>query len=119
MLAREAVRHDDQHLTFKTTRRGVYERAAASVPEGVEALLWNELGHVTESSIANLVYVLDGRRFTPPLSDGLLPGVLREKLLSEGALEERSLPVAELPALSALYLINGLRGWRQAEYRAR
>jgi para-aminobenzoate synthetase/4-amino-4-deoxychorismate lyase len=119
MLAREAVRHDDPHLTFKTTRRGIYERAAASVPVGVEALLWNDLGHVTESSIANLVYVRDGQQFTPPLGDGLLPGVLREKLLSEGALEERSLPADELPAVSKLYLINGLRGWRQAEFLAR
>ena len=119
MLAAEPVSHEDVHLTFKTTRRGVYERAAASVPDGVEALLWNDLGHVTESSIANLVYELDGRRFTPPLRDGLLPGVLREVLLREGQIAERALPTAELPQVGALHLVNGLRGWRLAELQAR
>ena len=115
MLAREPVRHDDPHLRFKTTRRGVYERATASVPAGTEALLWNERGQVTESSIANLVYQWDGRLFTPPLADGLLPGVLREALLGGGQLQERSLPVTELANAERLYLVNGLRGWRQAE----
>lgn len=114
-LAQEPVRHDDVHLTFKTTRRGVYERAAGSVPDGVEALLWNDLGHVTESSIANLVFEIDGRRFTPPLADGLLPGVLRRALLETGEVAERSLSIAELGQVTGLWLINGLRGWRQAE----
>ncbi len=115
MIARDPVRHDEPRLRFKTTERGLYERAAASVPPGVEALLWNDLGHLTESSIANLAYELDGRCYTPPLSDGVLPGVLREALIAEGQLHERSLPVAEASEVAALYLLNGLRGWRRAE----
>ncbi len=119
MLAREPVWHADPGLGFKTTRRGLYERAAATVPEGVEALLWNELGRVTESSIANLVYELDGEYFTPPLSDGLLPGVLRGALLDAGRIRERALLVQDIGAVDALHLVNGLRGWRQARLLSR
>ncbi len=114
MLASTPVDGRDLRLRHKTTRRGVYERAQAEVPEGVEALLWNEAGFVTESSIANVVFERQGRCWTPPLSDGLLPGVLRQTLLEEGRIQERQLAVQELVSVDALYLINGLRGWRRA-----
>lgn len=114
MLAGEPVSSGDESLRLKTTRRGVYERMSASVPVGVEALLWNSSGYVTESSIANLVYKMDGCLYTPPVSDGLLPGVLRGILIEKGELEERSLPVSDLCSVEALYLVNALRGWRNA-----
>ena len=113
-LAAEPVAQEDMNLRFKTTRRGVYDRAAAGMADGVEALLWNEKDLVTESVIANLVYETDGEFFTPPVADGLLPGVLRTRLLDEGRIRERSLPVAELGSVHGLYLVNALRGWRRA-----
>ncbi|MEM8766713.1 MAG: aminotransferase class IV, partial [Pseudomonadota bacterium] len=115
MLARTPVDGRDLRLRHKTTRRGVYEGAQAEVPDGVEALLWNEAGFVTESSIANVVFEQDGRCWTPPLSDGLLPGVLRQALLDEGRIQERQLAVEDLSRVDAIHLINGLRGWRCAK----
>ena len=79
----------DAFLIHKTSRREAYDRAVAEVPEGVSPLLVNELGHVTESAIANVVYQMGGRLFTPPLTDGLLPGVLRDELIDEGTVSER------------------------------
>jgi hypothetical protein len=40
---------------------------------------------------------------------------LRQKLLEEGRIEERELPIEALRELEALYLISSLRGWRRAE----
>ena len=102
-------------LIHKTSRREAYDRAVAEVPEGVSPLLVNELGHVTESAIANVVYQMGGRLFTPPLTDGLLPGVLREELIDEGSVSERSLPVSDLEKVESWWLINSLRGWRRCE----
>ena len=78
--------------------------------------MFNNLGNVTESAIANIVYQLDGELFTPPLVDGLLPGVLRDELLDTGVIAERSLPVDELEVVEAFWLINSLRGWRKAAF---
>jgi branched-chain amino acid aminotransferase len=56
-----------------------------------EMLLLNEMDKVSECTSANLFAVFGGRVFTPPLSDGCLPGVTREVLL-----EEIHLPAVEV-----------------------
>ena len=109
------VESKDPFLVHKTSRREAYDRAVAEVPEGVSPLLVNELGHVTESAIANVVYQLGGSLFTPPVTDGLLPGVLRDELIDEGRVSERSLPLADIDKVESWWLINSLRGWRRCE----
>jgi para-aminobenzoate synthetase/4-amino-4-deoxychorismate lyase len=114
-LVPEPVNKNQPWLYHKTTHRAVYEKAAQQVPAHCEAILVNQDGFVTESAIANVVYKMKGTLFTPPVSDGLLPGTLRTKLVSSGALKERSLPVIEIPKVEQWYLLNALRGWRDAE----
>jgi para-aminobenzoate synthetase/4-amino-4-deoxychorismate lyase len=114
-LSPTPVESKDPFLIHKTSRREAYERAVAEVPEGVSPLLVNELGHVTESAIANIVYQMGGSLFTPPITDGLLPGVLRDELIDEGTVSERSLPVADIEKVESWWLINSLRGWRRCE----
>ena len=116
-LSPTPVDSNDPFLIHKTSRREVYDRAIAEVREGVSPLLVNELGHVTESAIANIVYQMDGSLFTPPVTDGLLPGVLREELIDEGTVSERSLPLKDLDRVETWWLINSLRGWRRGELR--
>ena len=115
-LVQTAVAADDTFLTHKTSRREAYDLAVQEVPRGCEPIMFNNLGNVTESAIANIVYQLDGELFTPPLVDGLLPGVLRDELLDTGVIAERSLPVDELEVVEAFWLINSLRGWRKAAF---
>lgn len=116
MLAAQQIDSTNPLLYHKTTQRSIYDEALASVPPGYEVLLHNERGMVTESNIANVVYRLDGALYTPPVDDGLLPGTLRGYLLREGVIAERSLPLAEIPLVEAWFLINALRGWRDANY---
>ncbi|MEC9214620.1 MAG: aminotransferase class IV, partial [Pseudomonadota bacterium] len=75
----------------------------------------NEMGHVTESAIANVVNQMEGSLFTPPVTDGLLPGVLRDELIDEGTVSERSLPLADIEKVESWWLINSLRGWRSCK----
>lgn len=113
-LVESAVEADDVYLAHKTSRREAYDRAMKEVPGGCEPVMFNNLGNVTESAIANIVYQIGGELFTPPLADGLLPGVLRDELLDRGVIAERSLPVDNLESVEAIWLINSLRGWRRA-----
>jgi len=114
-LARTAVDHTSVFLYHKTTCREVYEAAAREVPADCEALLFNQHGFVTESTIANVVYSIDGTLYTPPIADGLLPGTRRRQLLEDGVIHERALSLEEVDVVERWYLINALRGWRRAE----
>jgi para-aminobenzoate synthetase / 4-amino-4-deoxychorismate lyase len=105
------VASSDPLLRHKTTRRGVYERARAEVPEVDEVLLYNERGELTEGTFTNLVLEMEGRKWTPPLECGLLPGVFREKLLAEGVVQERVLRSVDLARAERVWLINSVRGW--------
>jgi branched-chain amino acid aminotransferase len=46
-----------------------------------EAVLLNGRGHVAECAASNLFIVRGGRAVTPPLSDGILPGITRAAVL--------------------------------------
>ena len=85
----------------------------ASIP--LVILLVNRRGELTEAATANLVVRLDGVLYTPPLGAGLLPGVMREELLADGTLRERVIFPADLGQAEAIYLINSVRGWREAD----
>lgn len=110
-LAATPVDSGDEFLRHKTSRRGVYERARASRPEAGDVLLWNERRELTETSGANLVLVIDGRRLTPPVSSGLLAGTFRCHLLEHGEIEEEVLSVGSLARATQLFLINSVRKW--------
>jgi len=71
----------------------------------------NEVGRYTEFTIGNLVIELEGVRITPPVSEGLLPGVFREELIETEQIVEKAIAHADLRAASAIWLINSVRGW--------
>ena len=98
----------------KTSRREPYEARLARHPDADDVLLVNERGELTESCVANLAVLLDGRWWTPPLGDGCLPGIARGVLVRAGVLAERVLTPADLPRADGLALVNSLRGWRRA-----
>ncbi|HEX5355034.1 MAG TPA: chorismate-binding protein [Aquabacterium sp.] len=109
-LADRAMPPADDFIRHKTTRRAIY--AAFKPPEGVfDTLLFNQAGELTEFTIGNVALKLDGQWYTPPLSVGLLPGVMRTSLLAEGLLTERTLTTLDLERAQGLALLNSVRGW--------
>jgi para-aminobenzoate synthetase / 4-amino-4-deoxychorismate lyase len=117
-LAPTPVDSSDPFLFHKTTRRGVYENALAEVRRAAgadDAILRNERGELTESTIANLVLDLDGELVTPPVACGLLPGTLRAELLARGRVRERVLVPADLHRAARVWLVSSVRGWRPVE----
>ena len=120
-LAKTRVSPGNPYLHHKTTARAAYTQARAEVEaafgQHTEPVLVNTGGDLTETDIANIVYRLKGRLYTPPERCGLLPGILRAELLEAGTIKERPLSKQELGKVEALYLINDLRGWRKAELK--
>ena len=63
---------------------------------------------VCEGTITNVFVEKDGVLITPPLTCGLLPGVLRQELLENGEAKEAVLTLDDLK--KGFYLGNSLRG---------
>ncbi len=105
------VSHDPL-LYHKTTCRDRFVVARSARPDCDDVLFLNERGEVTEGSYHSLVIKKGGRLFTPLLSSGLLPGVLRGELLATGAIGEAILAPEDLLAAEEIWLINSVRGWR-------
>jgi para-aminobenzoate synthetase / 4-amino-4-deoxychorismate lyase len=110
-----ATEAGDPLLLHKTTRRADYDRGwrEAEAKGAFDALFFNERGELTEGGRSNVFVKLDGRWWTPPLSSGVLPGVMRSVLLDEHAelkAAERVLTKADVLRAEALLICNALRG---------
>lgn len=99
-------------LRHKTSQRQMYDEARAALPSGLDELLFmNEAGSCCEGTITNLfISAQGGGLLTPPLSDGLLPGVLRRHLIATGQARVARLRPADLRAASQVFMGNALRG---------
>ncbi len=102
----------DPLLRHKTSRRAAYTAARAEIPaaEAEEVLLLNERGELCEGTITSL-FLDDGSGIlkTPPLTSGLLAGVLRGELLETGKAIEQVLRPEDL-ADGTIFVGNSLRG---------
>ncbi|RPI64556.1 MAG: hypothetical protein EHM48_00590 [Planctomycetaceae bacterium] len=103
------VSSTDEYLRHKTTQRDVYDLALATHPEAQDVLLWNERHELTETCHGNIIVTIRGRKLTPPLSSGLLPGVQRSALLDSGEIEEGVVSLESLRNADDLELINSVR----------
>lgn len=104
----------DPFLYHKTTLRELYERELSAHAGADEVLLVNERGEVTEGCFHSVAVEKEGRLVTPPLSCGLLPGVMREELLEHGELTEGIVTPADLRNAGEFLLFNSVRGIRRA-----
>ncbi len=109
-LAAAPVDPDNVLLYHKTTARQMYQQLC-TYSDVVDVILWNPQRQVTETTLANLVVEIDGKRLTPPVDCGLLPGVFRQYLLETGQVEEQLVTVDQLHRADRLYGVNALRGW--------
>lgn len=106
------INSSDPAFTLKTSPMPLYDAARADVKarkDCDELIFVNEHGHVTEGSFTN-IFVKRGKVWlTPPLTDGLLPGVLRADLLNTGLAIEAHLSLKDLQN-GELYVGNSVRG---------
>lgn len=103
----------DFRLRHKTSDRAFY--AAARAPAGTfEVALRDPRGFLTEGSFTHIFVEYDGKLLTPPLSRGLLPGILRAELIESGRAVEADLTPADL--LGGFFVGNAVRGLLPATF---
>ena len=114
-LADEPIDSREPFLFRKTTHREIYERRQEGRPDCGDVILHNERGEVTECCLGNLVALIDGRYWTPPIESGLLGGTFRAELLERGEIREKILKIKDLYIAERLFLINSVRRWMELE----
>ena len=98
---------DDFRLAHKTSDRSFYDdpRAASGA---FEVAFTDKDGWLTEGSFTSLFVMKNGKLATPPLSRGVLPGVLRARLLDEGEAVEADLRAEDIA--EGFWIGNSVRG---------
>jgi 4-amino-4-deoxychorismate lyase len=105
-LAAGRLDSTDPWLRVKSTRRAAYDAGRASLPTGLDEVIFaNERGEVCDGSITTLFFDRGAGMRTPTLASGLLPGVLR----AEMGCKEEVLRIEDL-AQVRLWVGNSLRG---------
>ena len=79
-----------------------------------DAIMLNSLGHVTESTSANIWLVKDKGFFTPPIEAGLLGGITRQNLLEIGKenglhMEEKQLTPYDFRHADEIFMTSSTR----------
>lgn len=77
----------------------------------------NERGEITEGTFTNIGALINGVIYTPPVACGLLNGITRQKLLREGAIQEKVLYPCDLKAADKIYCFNSVRGMVEVELK--
>ncbi|MEP9402447.1 aminodeoxychorismate synthase component I [Sphingomonas sp. VNH70] len=95
----------DLRLAHKTSDRRFWPKPP---PGCFETVFVTPDGHVTEGSFTSVFVDGGAQLLTPPLAQGLLPGVLRSELIARGDAVEMPLTPADLA--QGFYIGNAVRG---------
>ena len=101
------VHPSDFRLRYKTTDRRFLDLARQTEGE-YETIFVDPDGQLTEGSRTSIFVERNGKLLTPPLSRGLMPGILRAILIEEGKAEEAELSPADLEG--GFFVGNVVRG---------
>ncbi len=112
IVSKRGVESSNSFLFHKTTFKPWFTEATARLQtEPIwDVLFFNEKDQLTEGSRSNVFVKLNGRLLTPALDCGLLPGVLRRKLLERKICTEAIISREELLAAEQVYCGNSVRG---------
>ncbi len=115
VISKKPVNSSEELLYHKTTFRPWYEESMKKIKadEIYDEIFLNEKGEITEGARSNILLQIDGILYTPPVKCGLLNGVLRQKMLTEGKVKEKVLYLEDLRIADAIFCINSLRGMRR------
>ncbi len=104
-------------LNHKTSLRRAYDASIqqAAALGAFDALYLNAQGEITEGARSTVLVKLEGRWYTPPLSSGVLAGVLRGRLLACcPGIREQAIRLEQLLSAQDLRVGSALRGLQRA-----
>ena len=107
------MRNESSPLTYhKTMNYGdcILEKRLAARQGMNERIFQNSKGEICEGTVSNIFFVRDQKLFTPKISCGLLPGILREYLCESFPVEETVILPSDLDQYEECFVTNSLMG---------
>ena len=74
-----------------------------------DSILFNARNEITETAVSNLVFRIDGAWVTPPITSGVLPGVVRAVAIEECGVSVRPIHISKVPEIQSGFLVSSLR----------
>lgn len=109
----DALRNDSSPFTYhKTLNYGdcILEKRKCAETGHDEAIFLNHRSEVCEGTSSNIFFVSGETIFTPALSCGLLPGILRAYLLERYDITETVIKAGEIADFDGCFVTNSLLG---------
>lgn len=106
-------RNETSPLTYhKTLNYGdcILEKRNAKRLGLDELLFLNTRDELTEGSVCNIFFAKDGQLYTPPISCGLLPGILRDYIGQTYTVTEQIIKREDIPGFDECFVTNSLMG---------
>ena len=98
----------DVHKRFPYTNRlEILEQARVAAFD--DAVVVNGQGNICEGSVTNLIANIDGRWVTPPTTDVVLPGIIRQILIENKLVAIESIPADRIAEITSAFFISSLR----------
>ena len=74
-----------------------------------EAIVVNGDSKICEGAVTNLLFLIGNQWCTTPLSDGVLPGIMRALVIENFKVQVRSIEIDELSKVKSGFLLSSLR----------
>jgi branched-subunit amino acid aminotransferase/4-amino-4-deoxychorismate lyase len=98
----------EEHKRFPYDHR--FKLLKSAQDEGFDdCILFNAKNEVTESAVANLLFLIQGSWVTPPISAGVLPGVIRAIAIEKCDVKVRPIHISEIPDVESGFSLASLR----------
>ncbi len=112
LFSQKKVDDSNPFLFHKTTYRPWFDEAMKKIAEGLcyDVVFCNSKGEITECARSNIFIKKDGILYSPPISCGLLPGVLRKNLILNKGCIEKILYPGDVYSADTVYCGNSVRG---------
>ncbi|WCL50601.1 aminodeoxychorismate synthase component I [Leptospira sp. GIMC2001] len=117
-LSKTRLDSNNPYLYHKTSFRNLYDLEYSNREEYYDIVFCNERGEITESCTQNIFVKQNGIYFTPPVTTGLLAGILRKTCLEKFPrhFQEKVLYLEDLLNCERIVLGNSVRGFTEVVF---
>lgn len=100
LVNHKSTNYGDLILSLRDSKNNGYD----------DCIFINEKGYICETSIANIFVIRDKTIYTPSISCGLLPGIIRRFIIENFPVVEARLTVDDLVFADQVFVTNSLMG---------
>lgn len=74
-----------------------------------DALQFNKENYATETGVSNIAFLIGGQWITPPISAGILPGVMRAIAIERCGVNVGNVHISQIPDVEGAILLSSLK----------